>query len=336
MLQGESNRLIKSDLMKTTEQGSSESRDRPLENPFNLNDDAAYRSWRDHKLSNYPPHASDIIVEIDDLTRPSGAERADIIRRCRWANMAIYAIRQDAQDERKVRRDLRVFAGSLGLCHLESHRSAAEDGIVALEVAYDDKRHGYIPYTNRPLTWHTDGYYNEAENCIRAFLLHCVRDAEAGGENSLLDPEIAYIRLRDENPDFITALMHPDAMTIPENREASGKVRPVSRGPVFSIDPETISLHMRYSARSRNIIWRKDRDTQAAVSFLSHLLAGSEPLMLKHKFAPGQGLICNNVLHARSGFDNGGALAQASNRLLFRMRYQDRIAETCRMTVANH
>lgn len=299
-----------------------------MENPFDLNNGTAYRYWRDSKLSNYPARVSDIFVEIGDLTRPTEAERADILRLCRRANMAIYAIRPDHQDEQSVRRELPVFTGVFGLSHLESHRSAAKDGIVTLEVTGDEDRRGYIPYTNKPLTWHTDGYYNAPENCIRAFLLHCFRNAEDGGENYFLDPEIAYIRLREENPDFIAALMHPDAMTIPENREASGKVRPVSRGPVFSIDPVMLCLHMRYSARSRNILWREDRETQAAVRFLSQLLAGNEPLLLQHKFAPGQGLICNNVLHNRSGFDDDGASEQASNRLLFRMRYQDRIAGT--------
>lgn len=323
-------RLTKSDLMAITEQSLSSSRGRSLDNPFELNDDTAYRRWRDNKLSGYPEHTADMIVEIGDLARPTEAERADIIRCCQRANMAIYASRPVDQDEYggRVRRDLALFAGLFGLCQFESHRSAGEDGIVALEVADDAKRHGYIPYTNRPLTWHSDGYYNAPENYIRAFVLHCIREAEEGGENFVLDPEIAYIRLRDENPNYIAALMHPGAMTIPENREASGKPRPVSRGPVFSIDPVTLSLHMRYSARSRNIVWRRDRDTQSAVCFLNDLLMGNEPLMLKHKLASGQGLICNNVLHSRSGFGTGGASAKACKRLLLRMRYLDRIGGT--------
>ncbi len=322
--------------MENTQQVLQESRGQSLDNPFDLDHDTAYRSWRDNKLANYPSCASDIVVELGDLSRPTDSERAEIVSLCGRANMAIYASQPNVQDEKAVRRDLPVFASSLGLTHLESHRSAAEDKIVSLEVASDHKRSGYIPYTNRPLTWHTDGYYNAPEKRIRSFLLHCVRDADEGGENSLLDPEIAYIRLRDENPAYVAALMHPDAMIIPENREASGQVRPVSRGPVISIDRETHTLHMRYSARGRNIIWRKDDDTQAAVGFLNHLLSGSEPLLLKHKLAPGQGLICNNVLHSRSGFDAGGAQAEASKRLLFRMRYLYRIAAASPMTIAKH
>ena len=306
----------------------SRSREDSPENPFDLSDDSAYRRWRDCKLANYPALESDMIVEIGDLTKPSEGERTELIRRCQLANMAIYSSQSGVGDEAAIRDALPKFARAFGLRSLESHRSASEDGIVALEVADEGKRRGYIPYTNRPLTWHTDGYYNAPQGRIRAFLLHCVRNAGEGGENSLLDPEIAYIRLRDENPQFIAALMHADAMTIPENREASGKLRPVSRGPVFSIDPETRSLQMRYSARGRNIIWREDADTKAATGFLANLLAGSEPLILKVKLAPGQGLICNNVLHCRSGFDDTAASAPTGKRLLYRMRYRDRITAT--------
>jgi hypothetical protein len=41
---------------------------------------------------------------------------------------------------------------------------------------------------------------------VRGLILHCVQSAATGGENQLLDHEIAYILLRDENPDHIRAL----------------------------------------------------------------------------------------------------------------------------------
>ena len=52
--------------------------------------------------------------------------------------------------------------------------------------------------------------------------MHCVSPAKSGGENSYLDPEIAYILMRDENPDYIAALMQDDVMMIPAN-EIDGK-----------------------------------------------------------------------------------------------------------------
>ncbi len=84
-------------------------------------------------------------------------------------------------------------------------------------MASEGVRTGYVPYSNRSLSWHTDGYYNDKERQINAVVLHCAASAASGGENALLDPEIAYIRLRDEDPRFITAFEHPECMTIPAN-----------------------------------------------------------------------------------------------------------------------
>ena len=221
------------------------------------------------------------------------------------------------------------FAAAFGLSRHERHRSAEDDGIVALEVTQVRARGGFIPYTDRPLNWHTDGYYNDPGTPIRGFILHCVRQARAGGENQLLDPDIAYIRLRDENPAFVAALAHERAMTIPEHVEENGDVRKASVGPVFSVDPAAGALDMRYTARTRNILWRDDADTVAAVAFLNHLLSEGDPLMFRHRLEPGQGLICNNVLHNRTRFED--AAGARSGRLLYRMRFRRRVsaAPTC-------
>ncbi|MCC2106676.1 MAG: hypothetical protein KDJ40_03395, partial [Hyphomicrobiales bacterium] len=70
----------------------------------------------------------------------------------------------------------------LGLTAVEDHRSRDNDGLVAIEVVETGGRVGYIPYTSRPIAWHTDGYYNfhGPERAVQAMLLHCVRDAEGG------------------------------------------------------------------------------------------------------------------------------------------------------------
>ena len=121
--------------------------------------------------------------------------------------MSIYMCGTGDGDTAHVRASLRSFAAAFGLDDLEDHRSAGHGGIVALEVAQSGTRGGYIPYTNRPLKWHTDGYYGATRESVRCFILHCVRNAPEGGENALLDPEIAYIRMRDEDPNLVAALM---------------------------------------------------------------------------------------------------------------------------------
>lgn len=287
-------------------------------------DDGAYRRWRDAKLADYPRSPDELTVEVSELAAPTAAERQAVLAACRRANLCLYRTRQHRIDPAATRLALAAFARCFGLVRFEAHRSAEADGIVALEVTDQGGRAGYIPYSNRPLGWHTDGYYSYrgAERMIRAMLLHCVRSAGEGGENGLLDHEIVYIRLRDENPGYIAALMRPDAMTIPANAEPDGTIRPENSGPVFVIDPETGGLAMRYTARKRNIRWRDDAATQAALRALERVLS-EDPLLMRVKLAPGEGVISNNVLHDRIGFDTTDGIAPG--RLVYRIRSYDAV-----------
>jgi alpha-ketoglutarate-dependent taurine dioxygenase len=271
---------------------------------------------RERKLARYPRRTEDLIVEVRDPRNLSDSEAAEIRRLCAMANMAVYASPlADLADKDLARR----LGARLGLARLQANPLADEDGISSLEVAPEKSGRGYIPYSNRRLLWHTDGYYNAPASRIRAFLLHCVRPAAAGGENRLLDPEIAYILLRDADPRYVAALAAPDAMTIPANEEDPAAQRGAQAGPVFSFEGGT--LHMRYTARTRSIEWRPDEVTQAAVQHLRQILDSDSPYVFRLRLAGGQGLVCNNVLHDRSEFtDSPGA-----GRLVYRARYADRI-----------
>lgn len=293
--------------------------------PFGLGDESSYASWRERKLAEYPRSAGELIVEVERLGTLNEAEARRVGDLCRRANMAVYAPPTSVQaglDDTATRAGIRALAATLGLGLVENHRSMEADGLVAIEATEAGGKRGFIPYTTKPISWHTDGYYNAPGEDILAMLLHCARPAEEGGVNALLDPDIAYIRLRDHDPALIRALMHPEAMTIPESLEEDGRIRPTSTGPVFFIDPATGCLAMRYTARGRNIHWRDDAETRAAVAMLERLLKHEEePLILKHRLASGQGLICNNVLHTRTSFANG----QGAGRLLYRARYRRRV-----------
>jgi hypothetical protein len=105
--------------------------------------------------------------------------------------------------------------------------------------------------------------------------------------------------------------------------EAGVEVRAVQPGPVFSVAPDTGALHMRYTARSRSIEWKDDRNTRLAAGFLLELLASDSIFTIRHRLRAGQGIICNNVLHKREAFANDTAAGQ--ERLLYRARYHDRI-----------
>jgi hypothetical protein len=106
--------------------------------------------------------------------------------------------------------------------------------------------------------------------------------------------------------------------------EAGVELRPARSGPVFTVEPDTGNLHMRYTARGRNIRWRPDPATRAAVAALGALLDEDLPHLFGLRLAPGQGLVCNNVLHRRSTFTD----TPGQGRLMYRARYYNRINGT--------
>lgn len=290
---------------------------RAAQNPFALEQNDAYLRWRERKLAAYPRRAEDLLVEVRDPRSLTESEAGKLRRVCALANMAVYGSPPAGVADKDL---VRRIGTRLGLERLQANPFADEDGISSLETVAEKSARGYIPYSNRRLLWHTDGYYNPPAQRIRAFLLHCVRPAEAGGDNRVLDPEIAYLLLRDENPEYIRALMAPDAMTIPANAGEGIESRPAQTGPVFSGDAG--ALHMRYTARTRSIEWRPDETTRAAVERLRQILDAASPYVLTLRLAAGQGLVCNNVLHDRSAFTD----APGAGRLVYRARYLDRIA----------
>ena len=285
--------------------------------PFNLDNSDAYRQWRDHKLAARPPGLEAIIVEIEDLNRLNESEKSALSACLRDCNMAIYASKQPRPNEKS---EIRNLGREFSLERLDHNMGADDEGITELEVKNDAAHKRYIPYTNRAIHWHTDGYYNTPGQSIHGMVLHCVEPAVKGGENALLDHELAYIHLRDINPDYIKALMQVDAFTIPANIVDGKTLRPDRSCPVFSLDNEN-NLYMRFTERKHNIIWKDDPVLSAAVKALVTLLHSDSPYIYRGTLQTGQGLICNNVLHDRSGFEDD----KNHTRLLYRLRYYDRI-----------
>ena len=294
--------------------------------PFDLDQHSAYQRWRDVKRASHPQQAQDLVVDVVDPRALSNVEREALLQRCATANMAIYRSPLCGEDKSIPR----LLAQQLGLHRLDGNWLADEDGISQIAVARpapptasapQGNRAAFIPYTNRPIKWHTDGYYHPQSRHIRAMILHCVRAASAGGETALMDHEMAYIAVREANPEWVRALMAPDAMTIPARLDDDGVARAEQAGPVFSVDEHSGALHMRYTARTRSVKWKDDAPTRAAAVFLEQLLGSDGAHLFRLALEPGMGLVCNNVLHERSGFVDD----PRQPRLLYRARYLDRI-----------
>jgi hypothetical protein len=287
--------------------------------PFDLANDAGYRAWREDKLADYPLRVDDLIVEVRDPARLSAAERRALVERCARTNMAIYASPGRKAEDKNLPR---LLGAQLGLGRLDRNWLADEDAISAITPGAGT-RGEYIPYTERAIRWHTDGYYHPPAQRILGMILHCVRPAAEGGESALLDHEIAYLKLRDENPMHVRALSEPDAMTIPPRLEGDAVARPAETGPVFSTLGKGETLHMRYTARGTNIAWKDDAATRDALAALERVLGddGSR-WIFRLRLEAGMGIVCNNVLHSRCAFRDPGV----NKRLLYRLRYLDRVA----------
>lgn len=292
-----------------------------INSPFSLDNDELYKQWRDKKLEGYPEGLGDLLVEINDPRTLTNSEHAALLQRCRKANMALYASNTGTDTDPEIPL---AMARCFGLQHLNKNWLADETGLTSLTVRNDGVRQNYIPFSNRAINWHTDGYYNEASKQIHALNLHVTQQAATGGENALMDHEIAYILLREKNPEFIRALMGPRAMTIPARIDEGGTVaRQEEPGPVFSIMPSG-DLHMRYTIRVNNVIWPDDPVSKEALSYLEEILNSDSPYIYRGRLESGMGLVSNNVLHDRAAFTDDAT----HKRHYYRARYFDRLQGT--------
>lgn len=291
--------------------------------PYLLKETRAYQDWRARKLYKYPKQEKQLLIELNNPIKLTDNEKFQLRASCAKTNIAIYRCLNAQQYERQ--NDKHLVAGiaqQLGLQQLDANLCADEDCISVIQDTGEQGSH-YIPYTNKALNWHTDGYYNANDQRIHAFLMHCVRPAKNGGENSYLDPEIAYILLRDENPDYIEALMQNDVMTIPANEIDGKQVRSAQTGPVFFIDKKTQAVCMRYTARKRNIVWKQNKIVQQAIDFLHEILQNS-PYIFRYTLSVDEGVVCNNVLHNRTAYED--YQDENKKRLLYRGRFYNRVA----------
>ena len=131
--------------------------------PFDLGQDTAYRIWRDAKRASHPRKAADLVVDVADPRALTHTESEALLQRVATASMAIYRSPVLDQDKRIPL----ALAGQLGLHRLDGNWLADEDGISPIAVApAGGDRPAFIPYTNRPIKWHTDGYYHPGSRRI--------------------------------------------------------------------------------------------------------------------------------------------------------------------------
>ncbi len=293
-----------------------------MHSPFLLHNDNLYQSWRTQKLEyasgNQSKGIDTLFITIDDANNLTSKELESMLEACKQNSLCLYQLSQHTNTDKTA---IHKMAKQLGLSQLDNNLCSDDDKLTTITSTAHKGQHEYIPYTNKQLSWHTDGYYNPPKKNINSMLLHCINPAKEGGDSFFLDHELAYIFLRDEEPEYIRALMQADALTIPANVLDGKIIRKEQAGPVFSINNKG-GLHMRYSARKRNIEWKQSSPILEAALFLENLLNNC-PYIIKHKFKSGEGVICKNILHCRTSFVDSDE--PEKKRLLYRGRYYDNL-----------
>ena len=276
-----------------------------------------YSIWRENSLQAWQNCTPLAAIKLKNPYQPSAHELRQLADQCQATNFAIYQL----ESEHNNRATIHHLARQFGMARFEHDESNETISELRNNPTQGDLSSAYIPYTDNKLNWHTDGYYNRFEQHIRSFLLHCHQPALSGGENMILNHELIYIALHDEDPQLTQALMQNDVLTIPANVQDDIEIRPAQTGPVFYRDPRSQRLQMRYTARTRSIVWKQNALIEHAVQRIQVLL--KQQNVIRYTLQAGQGLICNNILHGRSAFTDGNIPDQ--QRLLYRVRSYDRL-----------
>ncbi len=287
---------------------------------LDLNDEAAYLQWVEYKQAAYEKRKSNdfpLIIDIQNDGTIDDLALNIIDEHIRAYNFVLYRMAGEIDNHLDA---VKYIGQQMGLHELDKNLCAREDRTTKLTVQDNGRAHQYIPYSNKAIGWHTDGYYNPLHQRVLAMVLHCEQPAAEGGENQLLDPDMLYIHLRNQNPEFIKALSQPQVMCIPENIENGVLIRPQTCSAVF-LQEQDHALAMRYSKRKRNIIWADDGLTREALACLEQYLELDSPYHIRYRLNAGEGVINNNVLHTRSGFTD----SPDSKRVFYRARYYNRI-----------
>jgi len=285
-----------------------------MRSPFILENETEYKNWRQTKLELYPLNISKFSIPLD--INNFQKKDLDLIKfNMNKYNFALYNFKSELTNN-----ELENFCTMLNLNNSISNLFSDSKNISDIRDHKDTNNNQigeYIPYTNKPLNWHTDGYYYPLNNSVKSFLLHCVNPAHRGGENLLLDHEILYILIRDHNPSYIKILMENNIMGIPRNKNNAASAN--INGPVFFIDDE-YSLNMRFTSRQQNIVWKKSDIIDKIKKFIFNFVESDTKYITKILLKKNQGYIANNILHKREKFfDN------KNKRLLKRIRFSKKL-----------
>ena len=268
---------------------------------------AEFLRWAEEKEKNIPQNSDGILVNIHDINNVKTSEIAKIKETIYKYNSCIYS----SKIALKSNTNLLKFVELVGMRTYDCNNIDSNE--ISTITPLQNSKINYIPYTDKPLNWHTDGYYDKKS--IFSWLLHCVNPATQGGENYLLDHELVLREYLLRNDD-INNLMAEDALTIPESKYTS---RSEISTYIFSFKNKYRRLHMRFSMRKDNI--GTSAKASPAIIKLREIIEGNcAKYSLTYKLQKNEGIITNNILHGRKAFKDDKV-----KRKLLRIRSYERL-----------
>lgn len=266
-----------------------------------------FLKWAAQKENNIPKNINEISVEIKDINRATKNEISKIKSTLDKFNSCLYRSNRDLESNSC----LLDFAKAVGMKTFDCNNIEANEISTISSIKNENVQ--YIPYTNKALNWHTDGYYDKKP--LFSWLLHCINPADDGGENYLLDHELA-MREYVLSYDDIEVLMNKRAITIPESQ---GSNRSELSTYIFSFDNDYEKLHMRFSMRKENI--KMSDNTFTAMSKLTDVIENNcSKYSINYKLSKNEGILSNNILHGRNSFKDDKV-----QRKLLRIRSYERL-----------
>lgn len=289
----------------------------PMSLPAKFNGTSSdYQKWKNERLQLADQFQAHTAAKIIAPTLECAATPAVLEQICKQVRDHGYALYEWAETPEDVTASVSKLHQQLALTQHDQGVVSDAAGLSLLTDLTGSPRGKFIPYTSRAMGWHTDGYYNDQMQILRCFTLHCISPAAAGGALSLLDNELLFIALMNENSEIVELLSHPEAMTLPANKDDVGHNRPDRYASVFFSHSDG-TLGTRFTTRTKNIEWRT-KDTKDAAGRAVEILAELSQWHHTLRLESGQGLITRNILHKREAFTDDSKIAP---RQMLRGRY---------------
>lgn len=166
--------------------------------------------------------------------------------------------------------------------------------VKSIAEAYD------LTMTQRGLEPHTDNPYRDP---IPGYIwLHCLSNADSGGDSTLADGFMAAERLRQQDPAAFDCL----TQTSTRFRYVDDSAHLESEGPLIELDSRGEVIRVRYNNRTERIppLPPEQLERYYAARRAFFALITAPELTLTPKLAPGEMLIMDNyrLLHGRTAF----------------------------------